>query len=125
MENFLSLREFLLLEEPLSDIVKRSAFGMIEYPQFFVELYDKAKRSWEKYGDVGPPIGSKVRMLKSPGRIKRFDGVYKYDDRFFQLSYKIRNWWGDDVVKTSISYRDQWWLEFEVVEEVIEHIGNI
>jgi len=110
VKRFLTLRKFLLLTEPCSK--HHSSFGCTAEPKKFVEWYDKAKASWEKYGDIGPPIPSKVRTLRggfgcpSAGYIRTLGVSVKYPGYFILVREG----------GVSLSSREQWWIDFEVVE---------
>lgn len=100
MKEFLSLREFMLL--PNDHRICR-----LEAPHW-LWFYDRAKASWEQFGDDGPPLGSIVTTLFAghgggPGCVRRFDGCCQRDDRYFALSRE-----GDG---TSLVERPTWWHE--------------
>ena len=68
-----------------------------------VAWYDIARESWERFGDDGPSIvGYEMVMLRS-GSLVTFHGVYKRDERFFELRSK------HDPDRVSIVERTQWW----------------
>lgn len=79
----------------------------------WIALYQTAKKSFEKYGTAGPPVGSRVLTLRAgfgcsgSGVARIFDGKYWADERYFVLS---------DPGKDSsiyLSYRNLWWREFK------------
>lgn len=118
MKKFYSLREFLLLLDPLDDPPFRSIHQneMMDdrsrsVAEDMVKRYDLAKASWEKYGE-GPPVGSKVITIRSgfggsAGRILTLNGVHKGYSKCFSLedekgglySSTIQCWWSDFKVE--------------------------
>ena len=114
MKRFPSLRDFLLMKDPTHSY-KMSAHRDYRHAENFVELYDIAKASWEKFGDDGPPIGSKVETLTAghgggEGLIRTFEGICQYDKRFFNLS-RVE---GDRKILSSVM-RTYWWIEIKAV----------
>ncbi len=109
MKEFYSLREFLLLKDPLYKSEDRSIFNESASPEYWVKRYDLAKSSYEEYGQEGPPINSQVITLVSghggcAGVQRKFIGIYKDDERFFAIEREDINHW-----KTSLVLRDYWW----------------
>jgi len=126
MDAFLSLREFLLLEDKYDrSKFKRLMINGHYKSRFFVELYDKAKKSWEKYGDDGPPVGSKVMTFfgghGSSGPAVRILGKeYSYGEfNYFQLIRKERDYFDskNDIERVSLADKWCWWACFEVIED--------
>jgi hypothetical protein len=78
---FMSLREFLLLPD-----FDRPLYRSL-YPHTWVLLYDIAKRSFEKYGSNGPPIGMEVMtlLMGRGGELFKFGGTVDKDERCFIL----------------------------------------
>lgn len=134
MKEFISLREFLLLESKtykrsvhhqncMLAIYKRRNFNdkyiWAEcFAQDFVNRYDIAKESWEKYGEAGPPIGSIVETLVSgyggySGQIRIFEGINKEDDRLFVISRPEGNGYDKEIYLVE---RKTWWTEIMVIE---------
>lgn len=133
MREFMDLRSFLLLKDPYSSICGselRPAHrnDMLDYRRIckaedLIERYDIAKASWELYGSDGPPIGVKVKMLFAghgggPGVIRRFEGTFQLDPRFFAVSrMRERNHSipDDDCKDLSLVEKCQWWLHMQVI----------
>lgn len=124
MKNFPDLREFLLLRES-DDVYKRSPHRSdpildregFSKAQELVYRYDIAKASWEKYGDEGPPIGSKVVTLFAghgggPGCIRIFLGDVEGKGTHFYLSRTEKK---DD--QRSVVTKDIWWMVIQPVED--------
>jgi len=110
MKKFHTLRQFLLLQDETNRSIHRTFYDAEDV----IRRYDKAKESWNKYGD-NPPFGSKVSTLQAgcgggegEGVLRTLAGIYPDDKRFFQLSRKD---------SSSIIWREFWWTAFEVVEE--------
>lgn len=124
MKEFMGLREFLLLKYTIDTYPPRPVYNGELLPSKdwrdfggdLVRRYDYAKASWEKYGEEGPPIGSKVMTLQGGhgGGVwvqRIFEGIYDRDSRFFSIS-RIEN--GQKQI--SIVERDVWWAIIMVVE---------
>jgi hypothetical protein len=96
MEQFITLRQFCLLKDPndRKDMPPRDLRpGNGAYlpgcdrrgwwhGRDVVARYDLAKESWERFGDAGPPPGTRVVSL-GDGRYYVLEGAYPGDDRFF------------------------------------------
>jgi len=116
-DEFMSLREFLLLEEDDG----RPAHRDCKRAGAFVALYDIAKESWLKYGSEGPPVGSGVLTLQAghggmAGVKRTFEGKHEEDNSYFSLSYIADegNPWARkqlSLVKARI-----WFVSFMVVD---------
>ena len=71
MEKFISLEEFLLIKEPSDKFNPifaanpRSIHNIHASAEWWVLYYQKAKKSWETWGDKGPLPGTKVMTLRS------------------------------------------------------------
>lgn len=79
---FMSLQEFMLLKHPNNPEYHKNHFSS----EHWVEYYNCAKASYEKYGDKGPPVGAYVRTLPSPVSGKRiFNGTSTNDPTYFHL----------------------------------------
>jgi hypothetical protein len=65
METFLSIEEFLCLKDPNCKY-DTSMHQVKLWPEQLVAYYNCAKANWERFGDEGPPIGTKVIAL-TPG----------------------------------------------------------
>lgn len=127
MLNFVSLKDFLLLKDPFDDY---GAFlHSTSYPAYqWVQLYDLAKESFEKYGNNGPPIGSKVITLRPghggcEGSIRIFNGIDDGDKRFFVISRSENK-------LTSLVYKDFWWAELyhldkDLPQETIQKLKSV
>jgi hypothetical protein len=122
MSKFMTLREFLLLKDPLDSEPKRSIFrndlpfrNIYSAQEQSVMWYDIAKTSWDLYGAEGPPIGCNVEMLQAghggdAGVIRTFEGVY--DDNFFSVS-RMEN----GKKEISLVYRKTWFVSMRVFDE--------
>lgn len=132
MKQFMDLREFMMLKDPLYK--KKSDERSVHRNEVFdwrkglsnaedvLMRYDIAKASWEKYGDEGPPFGSKVQTLHSghgggPGVIATLAGIFDRDKRFFLLTRKERDSFHKEREGQSIVERTQWWVHIKVIEE--------
>lgn len=98
MSTFISLEEFL--RQP-GDLRLLSAD--------WLWYYNRAKKSFDQYGEQGPPIGSAVTTLVnghcgSIGSIRKFEGAYEADVRYFCI-----NKYECDL--PSLVYRNSWWME--------------
>jgi hypothetical protein len=141
---FPSLRDFLLVTDPTDKPPGRSLWNgatlgtetrfwngtlpkLIPNPWQdhaidFVNRYEIAKASYEKYGEAGPPIGSTVQTLVSGhgggvGVIRVFAGVCPSDPRFFWI-YRTRSRGNNEKeCEYSLVHREYWWIEIRVVEE--------
>ena len=128
MESFPSLREFLMLRDPYDREPKRSFISHFQLDGFhdpagYVAYYDIAKASWERYGDEGPPFGTKVITLMpghggGTGSIRTLKGVDASDERFFALSFMEKDPHGilPDRERISLAERVCWWAIFEVYD---------
>lgn len=71
--------------------------------------YDLAKEAWERFGDAGPPVGSKVLYLHW-GRLFEMFGPFADDPRFFLIGTPgadpAHRRPGDDHFMIE---REQWW----------------
>jgi hypothetical protein len=76
MNEFMTLREFMELKDPISKDRSAHRGGLLasctqkklgrfttSSAEDILMRYDIAKTSWEKYGPEGPPIGTKVVTL--------------------------------------------------------------
>lgn len=123
MENFMDLREFMLLEEPYADQRSVHNGSLLETRGYtcpawdFVKRYDIAKSQWEKWGNgTNILVGSKVRTIRSGfgGRTFHiFKGVYEKDERYYWISHE-EAMYGEVRCLVPIC---MWWLYFEVLEE--------
>ncbi len=113
MESFPSIKEFLCLKDPNSKYGE-SMHQIKLWPEQLVAYYNCAKANWEKFGDEGPPIGTKVITLL-PG----FDGeenakrtitqkIEATGGPYFELERSA-----DRVTWARISL---WWMLFTVPE---------
>lgn len=123
MQEFMSLREFLLLKNPLcptrsalSEIgrMRHNEIKLTSYGEDLVERYDIAKASWMKYGVEGPPVGVQVEMLEHGhgsafiGAIRTFEGICPYDKLFFQVR-------SEAITSTSFVLRETWFVSMKVL----------
>jgi len=129
MYEFMSFREFCLLQEPRrAKRFARSSFYEMENPSHYVEWYDKSKAAWEKYGDDGPPIGSTVRVLRSgfgtlgPGRILRLVEEVIRPNKFVDFVLCPFQKSSNTNPERYISYKERWWFDFEVIEDEDEFL---
>ncbi len=112
MKEFITLEEFLLYRDPI-DKYKRTIHRVVMAAEEWPKYYQQAKESWEKYGDVGPPIGSIVKFIPDRGGRFKLAGVFERDPRFFQLyDHPMRK---DSWALGSIIQIDHWWAMFKVV----------
>jgi hypothetical protein len=105
MNKFISLEEFLDFKDETGrpDYKLLPGYGWIIW-------YNLSKESYEKYGDEGPPLGSKVITLVSgfgggPGVIRVLD-IYD-DNRYVALKAGLNE-------RLSIAYAKHWWRYFVV-----------
>jgi len=104
MKEFMSLEQFLLMEEDHHSIYYKSS-------EVWVYWYRLAKASFEQFGENGPPVGSKVITLVNGHCGNGFDfrifvGNDDGDERFFQLK---RN--NDDCSGISLVEKSKWWKQ--------------
>lgn len=117
-KEFMSLREFLLLLDPMyPPDRKRSIFRSWVEPEKMVEWYDKAKASWEVYGDAGPFIGDKVEMFQAghggrEGVVRTFEGEDPEDSRMFCVS-RMEN----GTKKISLVPKQFWFVDMQVFKK--------
>ncbi len=126
MKDFITLEEFLLLRDD-SDFEPKRSLGHLTHGSFFndgwdlgheiVQRYKLARLNWEKYGEAGPERGSNVITLVSGhgggvGVIRRFDGIYLNDPRFFALTRVS----GEDHLRTSMLSVATWWAGISSLE---------
>jgi hypothetical protein len=100
-----SLEEFMALPDSTED---REFYKSLTGKEW-LWLYDTCKKSFEKYGEDGPPIGSVVTTLWAghgggPGAVRKFTGKYWSDDKWFAISRGEEN----SVSLVSVKY---WWRE--------------
>lgn len=119
--SFPSLEEFLSLSDD-PGIPHDRDFNAHRQGYAWLVWYRVAQASWNRWGDNGPPVGSKVITLVSGhgGRgcdHRTFGGVYEDDPRFFTLKRTYKNSytsaWGNpgDSVREQLSLvnRSTWW----------------
>lgn len=123
---FISLEEYLLLKDPTDKEPRRPAHNIYRTPEQWLRFYEIAKASYDKYGDEGPALGSKVVTLVhghggSMGVVGILDRVMERDPRFFLLLRKVRRdaYHGGSEYDTqeSMVIREQWWNEIRVYDE--------
>lgn len=132
MKEFYSLREFCLLSEqcPVEYRYPRSIHknecldNNHSAAKDIVQRYDIAKASWERYGDGGPPVGSRVRTLQSGhgggiGVEGIFGGEYEHDKREFVIQRKEIDYGFDRTQvreKKSLVLKAFWWAQIRVID---------
>lgn len=130
MKEFLSLREFCLLKDPFDPT--RPAHDncplsqqILSSAEDIVIRYDIAKKSWERWGDDGPPIGSKVLTLVpghggGPFCTRKLSGIFERDDKFFIITQKT----GSNKFSESLVNRSYWWLEIATPDCIIQDLKD-
>ncbi len=114
MDQFISLREFCLLKDPITPAREiqhvylkacdRRGWGV---GRDLVARYDLAKEAWERFGDTGPPVGSQVFYLHW-NRLMEMFGPFVRDPRFLLIGTK-----GSDPVNRRCE-DDQFLIDKEV-----------
>jgi len=112
MGKFYDLREFLLLKDPDRDNVSihcGEPLSRNSIAEDLVNRYDIAKRSWETYGDKGPPIGSRIITLRSgfggsAGVVLTLSSYYD-GDHFVAV---------DGSGRKFLVRRNMWWIDIRL-----------
>lgn len=123
-KSFISLAEFLCLADPydpkyLTAEFFRSHWRITPRAENWPKYYELAKKSFEKYGQEGPPLGCEVITLQSGhcgsgGDIRVFDGVFSRDERCFQIYDPAFSKKEDSL---SLVPRAIWWADIFVLED--------
>jgi len=113
MYSFMSLREFLGSFNRTGCIQTKEAHHWLEH-------YEAAKVSFEKYGPEGPPYGLVVETLRAGfggygGERRTLAEFTENPTKYFCL--KAKPTWNYDREGTYLSERINWWKDFKVVEQ--------
>lgn len=113
MKEFMSLQDFMLLNDP-TYTYKRRFFTDYKSGDEWIRFYNIAKASFEKYGS-SPPEKCKVRTLCAgyggpAGCIRKFGGEYKWDKRYFQIIEPTHK-------QVGLVLKEYWWARIKVIEQ--------
>ena len=108
---FMTLEEFLLLEDPVDRQYKRSIFKTLSSSTYWVARYKVAKKSYDRYGEEGPPPGTTMVMMEAGhggmGGVHRLlKGIYERSPVFFEM---IRKGY-DGKEESSLAIRQFWYV---------------
>lgn len=112
--SFPTLAEFLALRDPTDSPPRKNTTPLAG--EDWLWLYDRAKKTFEAFGDDGPLPGTQVTCYWAghgggPGTVRTFDGVFDRDPRFFKVFRMERG-----EKRFSLVERTQWWFHLYVGE---------
>ena len=108
MKHFISLEEFLLLQDPDYKNPTRSAHNMMISPEMWVKYYNCAKANWTTFKDPETTFLNAEVITLIPGHCGRENSrriVKKIDGLYFVLGFNSDSQDGQSMVPIS-----QWWL---------------